>query len=171
MRTLLIGLVMALAAPAATQTSSELLVMPSKNSIRTYVFTQKDQTGKTGIRGKVKKVHNNEVFLTIFSGPATWDQRYKLDVFTPVSAFRIMQVVTPDTGAGQLGLAKWGIAHDVPVQAKYALRMARRFGNDPTLGADLDKQIRDKIAAQLQQRFKDNPILPEYLALRLVEGR
>jgi len=69
MRTLLIGLVTALAAPAATQTSNELLVMPSKNSIRTYVFKQKDQGGKTGIRGKIKKVQGNSVWLTVYSSP------------------------------------------------------------------------------------------------------
>ena len=156
MRTpLAIALAFALAVPAAAQTGSELLVIPSKNSIRTYVFKKK-QNGKMGLRGRVQKVAGQKVTLTVYDGPATWDEHRDLSVFTPSSAFRIMQVVTPDTAEAQLDLARWGLDRDVPIQARYALRTARGLAKDPNLGAGLDKAIREKTAAQLKSRFQYN---------------
>jgi len=156
MRTpLAIALVLALAVPAAAQTSSDLLVIPSKNSIRTYVFKKK-MNGKTGIRGRIQKVVGTKVTLTVYDGPATWDEHRDLDVFTPASQFRIKQCVTPDTADAQLDLARWGLDHDVPIQANYALRSARGIAKDPNLGAGLQKAIREKTAAQLKSRFQYN---------------
>ncbi|MHC4815292.1 MAG: hypothetical protein ACYTGW_08840 [Planctomycetota bacterium] len=156
MRTpLVIGLALVLAGSAAAQPTGDLLVVPSKNSIRTYVFTEK-KAGKTGIRGKIKKVQGDRVWLTVYKGSATWDETAKLDEFTPVSRFRIMQAVTPDTAEAQLGLARYGLAQDAPVQARYALRVARKLAGDPKLGADLEAELRKETATLLQARFHDS---------------
>jgi hypothetical protein len=150
---LAIVLAFALVAPAAAQTGNDPQVITSKNFIQTYVFATA-QNGKTGLRGRVKRVAGKEVTFTVYQGPATWDEKHDLDMFTPPSQFRIMQVVTPDTAEAQLDLARWGLDHDAPTQANYALMTARSLAQDPNLGAGLHKSIREQTAARLRNRFQ-----------------
>ncbi len=149
-----IGLALALSPvlSAAAQSDAQRPVVESKNSIRTYVFKEK-QAGRAGIRGRIKKVEGERVTFAVYEGPATWDEHRDFGLFTPASQFQIMQVVTQDTPEAQLELARWGLENGAPVQANYALATARSLANEPDLGSDLQKQIREQTAAQLKNRF------------------
>lgn len=153
MRTSLAIACLALVVPAAAQTGNERVVIPSKNIIRAYVYKEK-LNGKTGLRGRIKRITGDKVTFSVYEGPATWDEHRELNVFTPASQFRILQTATPDTVEAQLDLARWALDHDAPVQARYALGAARGIAKDPKLAADLETAIRQKNALRLQNEFQ-----------------
>ncbi|MHC5066616.1 MAG: HlyD family secretion protein [Planctomycetota bacterium] len=146
------GLASVLLAAAQLPSQDQLPVNPEKNAVRTYVL--KEGSGdEEGFRGKIKRVNGKDVYFTVSIPSGSMERRYSIDDFSPASAFRIMQEVTPETPQDQLQLAQYGLELNVPVQAKYALRQARKLSGDAKFGADVERRIRGLAAAELQEEF------------------